>query len=43
MGAGSTPKLPVAGVAATCSLLQKLLVLHWRMAPSAEKIVSVEP
>lgn len=29
MSAGSTPKLPVAGVAATCSLLQKLLVLHW--------------
>lgn len=43
MGAGSTPKLPVADVAATCSMLQKLLVLHWCMAPSAAKMVSVEP
>ena len=42
-GAGSTLKLPVAGVAATCSMLQKLLVLHWHMAPSAVKMVSVEP
>ena len=43
MGAGSTPKLPAAGVAATCSMLQKLLVLHWCMAPCAVKMVSVEP
>jgi hypothetical protein len=43
MGAGSTPKLPVAGVAVTCTMPQKLLVLHWHMAPSAEKMVSVEP
>lgn len=43
MGAGSTPKLPETGVAATSSMLQKLLVLHWRMAPSEKKMVSVEP
>jgi hypothetical protein len=39
MGADSTPRLLVAGVAATCSMLQKLLVLHWHMTPSAEKMV----